>query len=84
LVEGNFMFQQISDTVAKLRLIIHREAKTAVPDPVAEKMRDLKWAATEDDRSALRSQAEDELRSRAPLAETMATSYMGRTREPFE
>jgi hypothetical protein len=79
------MFNIVGEILAKLRLSTRTDTH-AVSDPLAEKMRNLKWAATEDDRSAQKYLTEDGNggKNQAPLAEIMASSYLGRSREPFE
>lgn len=79
------MFKRVGEMLAKLRLSTRPDTH-AVSDLLAEKMRDLKWAATEDDRSAQKYLTGDGNgdKPQAPLAEIMASSYLGRSSEPFE
>jgi hypothetical protein len=80
------MLKIVSEILAKLWLSTHRDRSQALADPLTEKMRNLKWVPTEDDRSAQKYLTEDAggSKNRAPLAEIMATSYLGRSGEPFE
>jgi hypothetical protein len=78
------MLKIVSELLAKLSLRAQTSPTHAVPDPLAEKMRTLKWAPTEDDRSALKYLTENEGKDGAPLAEMMAVSYLGRPQEPFD
>ena len=78
------MLKIIGEILAKFNLGARGNSTRAATDSLDEKMRALKWAATEDDRSALKYQAEIENKARAPLAEIMTASYLGRPQEPFE
>ena len=74
----------ISKIVAMLNPGAHGDAGQAGGDPLAEKMRGLAWSPTEDDRSALKYQAQIAIKNKAPLAEIMATNYLGRTGDPID
>ncbi len=78
------MLKIIGELLAKLLLGARRDTARAVSDPLVEKMRNLTWAPTEDDRSAQKYLAESESAGKAPLAEIMASSYLGRSGERFE
>jgi hypothetical protein len=78
------MLKIVSQMLANLSLRAQGDPTHAVSDPLAEKVRALKWVATEDDRSALKYLTENEGKDRAPLAEMMAVSYLGHPQEPFD
>jgi hypothetical protein len=80
------MLKIVGEMLAKLRLGARRDPIHALADPLVEKMRTLTWVPTEDDRSAQKYLTEGGSggKDRAPLAEIMATSYLGRSGEPFE